>query len=152
MEIYRGTPKKLNQILYDLDSNKIYELKEYKEKRSKDQNAYAWELITQIGNALRLSKEEVYLQMLKDYGQSEDALLIDGANPKGYAKYDELLGRRNMENGKLFNVYRLYKGSSEFNKEEMSIFIDGVVQEAKELGIDTRTYDEIKRDEMYEIT
>ena len=35
MDIYRGNPKKLNQILYDLDSNKIYELKEYKEKETK---------------------------------------------------------------------------------------------------------------------
>ena len=31
MNTYRGTPKKLSSILYDLEADKVYELKEYKE-------------------------------------------------------------------------------------------------------------------------
>jgi hypothetical protein len=39
----------------------------------------------------------------------------------------------------------VYKGSSEFDTKEMSIFIDGIVSEAKELGIETMTPNEIAR-------
>ena len=44
---------------------------EFKEKRSRNANNYAWKLITEIGNVTRQSKEDVYLTMLKRYGQSE---------------------------------------------------------------------------------
>ena len=66
-----GNPLQIIQWLYNQDKDKNFTIKEYKEKRSLDQNSYAWKLITEIGNVLRKSKEEVYLQMLKDYGQSE---------------------------------------------------------------------------------
>jgi hypothetical protein len=39
----------------------------------------------------------------------------------------------------------VYKGSSEFDSREMSIFLDGVVSEAKEMGIPTETPNEIAR-------
>ena len=47
-------------------------------------------------------------------------------------------------NGK-FDSYLMIKGSSEYNTAEMSHFIDMVVQEAKELGIETLTPDELER-------
>ena len=62
-----GTPEKISQYLWQLDKDKEYEIKEYKQKRSLNANAYAWKLITEIGNVVRKSKEEVYLQMLKKY-------------------------------------------------------------------------------------
>ena len=43
----------------------------YREKRSLNANNYAWKLITDIGNEIRQSKDDVYLLMLKRYGQSE---------------------------------------------------------------------------------
>ena len=43
----------------------------------------------------------------------------------------------------MIEYYKIFKGSSEFDSREMSIFIDGVVSEAQELGIDTRTPEEI---------
>lgn len=141
---YTGTPDKLVQVLFNLDKDKKYVLKEYKEKRSLDQNAYAWKLITEIGNILRKSKEEVYLIMLKDYGQSEIVSMLSSINPKGYFKYYESIGT-GIVNNKEFTHYKVYKGSSEFDSKEMSIFIDGIVQECKQLGIETLTPDEIAR-------
>ena len=41
--------------------------------------------------------------------------------------------------GKLFKHYKVYKGSSEFDTREMSVLIDGIVSEAKALGIQTET-------------
>lgn len=116
----------------------------YREKRSLNANNYAWHLITQIGNKVRDSKDNVYLTMLKRYGQSEMISVIADVPIGFYVKYYEEAGESTL-NGKLFKHYRVYKGSSEFNKEEMAIFIDGVVYEAKELGIQTETPEEIAR-------
>lgn len=139
-----GTPEKISQYLWQLDKDKEYEIKEYKQKRSLNANAYAWKLITEIGNVLRKSKEEVYLQMLKDYGQSEIVSMLSSISPSGYFKYYEEFGTGEVR-GKQFTHYKIYKGSSEFNSKEMSIFIDGIVQEAKQVGIQTLDDIEIER-------
>lgn len=125
------------------DKELIIKVSEYKEKRSKDANAYAWVLIGKIADELRTSKEEVYLTMLKRYGQSVLVPLLPNQNPTGYFKYCEYYGRRNV-NGKEADYYIVYKGSSEFDTKEMSILIDGVVYEAKNLGIQTLTPEELK--------
>ena len=137
-----GNAIEIMQWLYQQDKDKKFTIKEYKEKRSLDQNAYAWKLITEIGNVLRKSKEEVYLQMLKDYGQSEIVSILSSINPKGYFKYYEAVGT-GIVNNKEFTHYKIFKGSSELDSKEMSIFIDGIVQECKQLGISTLTPDEI---------
>ena len=139
-----GNAIQIIQWLYEQDKEKKFVIKEFKAKRSLDQNAYAWKLITQIGNVLRKSKEEVYLQMLKDYGQGEIVSILSSINPKGYFKYYEEIGT-GVVNNKEFTHYKIYKGSSEFDRKEMSIFIDGIVQECKQLGIETLTSDEIAR-------
>ncbi len=133
-----GTQKQAITWLLEQDNTKQYEVKEHKQKRSKSQNAYMWEIITQIADIQRLSKEEVYLQILKDYGQSEIISMLSIINPKGYLKYFEEIGKGQV-NGKEFTHYKVYKGSSEYDSKEMSILIDGVIQEATQLHIPTLT-------------
>lgn len=116
----------------------------YREKRSLNANAYAWKLITEIGNVTRLSKEKVYLDMLEQYGQSEMVSVLANINPSGYFKYYEEVGEGTVK-GRLFKHYRVYKGSSEFDTREMSIFLDGIIYEAKQLGIPTETPDQVAR-------
>ena len=139
-----GNQLQIIQWLYNQDREKTFEIKEYKEKRSLNANNYAWKIITEIGNVLRKSKEEVYLQFLKDYGQSEIVSILSSINPQGYFKYYEKIGS-SILNGKEFSHYKIYKGTSEYNTKEMSIFIDGVVQEAEQLDIETKTPDEIEK-------
>ncbi len=114
----------------------------YREKRSLNANNYAWKLITEIANVLRSSKEEVYLEMLKSYGQSEIISVVSHIPIEEYVRYCEEAGESTL-NGKLFKHYKVYKGSSEFDTREMSIFIDGIVSEAEELGIQTMTPNQI---------
>ena len=139
-----GKPIDIIQYLYNQDKDKKFEIKEKREKRSLSQNSYAWELITKIGNVLRKSKEEVYLQMLKDYGQSEIVSILSSIEPKGYFKYYEKIGT-GIVNNKEFTHYKIFKGSSEFDSKEMTILIDGIIQECKQLGIETLTPDEIAK-------
>ena len=128
------------QYLFKLDREKEYqvEIKEYKKKRSLNANAYAWVLINKIANVMRLSKEEVYFNMLKHYGQSQIVSIVSEVNLTGYFKYFVVIGTSTLNN-KEFNHIKVYKGSSEYDTKEMSIFIDGIVQEAKQLDIETLT-------------
>jgi hypothetical protein len=116
----------------------------HREKRSLNANNYAWKLLTEIANELRSSKEEMYLEMLKRYGQSEIISVLAHIPIGDYVKYCEEAGESTL-NGKSFKHYKVYKGSSEFDTREMSIFLDGVVGEARELGIPTETPSEIAR-------
>jgi hypothetical protein len=138
-----GYPEEISKYLWELDKEKLYEIKEYKEKRSLSQNAYCWKLITEIANKLSKSKEEVYLEMLKSYGQSEVISMLSTIEPKGFFKYYEEIGT-GIVNNKEFTHYKIFKGSSEYDSKEMSIFIDGIIQECTQLGIPTLTNEEIK--------
>lgn len=123
-----------------------YEITREKKKRSLNANAYAWQLMTKIGDALRISKEDVYLDMLKAYGQG-GAISVEerfADNFRRTWKYHESLGKSQLKN-KMFEHFRFWVGSSEYSTEEMSVFIDGIVQEAKQLGIETLTPLELAR-------
>lgn len=138
-----GKCQDLIQYLFEQDRDKLFEINEYKEKRSLSQNAYAWKLINEIGNKIGKSKEDLYVEMLKDYGQHEIISMLSTIDPKGYFKYYEVIGT-GIVNDKEFTHYKIFKGSSEFNTLEMKIFIDGIIQEATQLGIPTITEKELE--------
>ena len=125
------------------DKDKLsIEVKPFRQHRSLNANAYAWLLIGKIADILRAGKDEIYFRLLKRYGQSELISVLSHVPIGNYIKYYEEAGESKL-NGKDFTHYRVYKGSSEFDSREMSIFIDGVVSEAKELGIQTDTPNQI---------
>ena len=142
MSSYVGTPEELSMYLWNLDKEKKYEIKEYKQKRSLSQNSYAWVLINELANKMRISKEEMYIQLLEDYSQCLMIPVEKGKKPNGYFKYYKYIATTNI-NGKEADYYKVFKGSSEFNTEEMSIFLDGIIQECNNLGIETMTPQEI---------
>lgn len=139
-----GNASELITYLVTQDREKTFELKEHKPKRTLSQNAYAWKLINELGNKLGMSKEDLYQQMLEDYGQSIIVSLLDEINPEHYFKYYKQIGK-GKTNGKGFNHYRVYKGSSEFNTLEMKYFLDGIIQECENVGIPTLTQEQIER-------
>ena len=124
--------------------DKTFEVKLYRKKRSNNANGYAWHLLNEMSNVLRASKEDIYVQMLKRYGQSEMVSVLSDIDVGGYFKYYEPIANTTLQ-GKEFTHYRVYKGSSEYDTREMSIFIDGIVSEAKELNIETMPEGEIER-------
>lgn len=124
------------KALYEAFKDKTLsvQIKEYKHKRSKNANSFCWALCTEIADILRSDKDSVYLEMLKRYGQSELISVLSEVNMAGYLKYFEIAGESRL-NGKDFTHYKVFKGSSEYNTREMSIFLDGIVSEAEMLGI-----------------
>ena len=139
-----GNPQEIIQWLFDQDKNKKFEVKEYHKKRSLNANAYAWALIGKIADVLRSSKDEIYLEMLKKYGQSEIVSVLSDINVTGYFKYFEEIATVKLQ-GKNFTHYKVFKGTSEYNTAEMAVFIDGVISEADELGVDTLPPNEVEK-------
>jgi len=135
----------LNQLLND-DKTKTCTIEHKKKKRSLNANNYAWALITKIADVLRGSKEEIYFQMLKRYGPSSVISVVEDAVETliKSVKYCEEFGQSEL-NGKRFKHIKVFMGSSEFDTKQMSIFIDGIVSEAKELNICTMTPVEIEK-------
>lgn len=144
MKNFTGTVEEIKQYLWKFDKQTIYdiEIKKHRNRRSLNANSYCWVLITKIANTMKLSKEEVYFQMLKDYGQSMKIPTVVNKQLDGYFKYYEYIGKGKLNNSTV-DWYIVYKGSSEYDTKEMSILIDGIVHEAKTLDIETLTPNEL---------
>lgn len=138
-----GNPKQLIVYLATCDDEKTYEVKEHREKRSLDANAFYWKMITEIAGVLGESKEKLHLKMLKEYGEVYSVLLPKEHDITGLIKYYEIESCIE-KNGRKFISYKAYLPSSEMNTKQMARLIDGVVSEAKELGIETLTPSQIE--------
>lgn len=139
-----GKAEEIVKWLFSQPRDVVFEIRRHRERRSLTANAYAWALIGKIADVLRASKEDVYLRMLKHYGQSEMVSVVSTVNVEGYFKYYEVVGEATLQ-GKDFTHYRIYKGSSEYDSREMAILIDGIISEAKDLEIETLPPAEIER-------
>lgn len=131
-----GNSKKIIFWLKGQDDNKKFEIKEYYQKRSLNSNSYCWELCTKIAEKINSSKEAVYYQMLKEYGQSMLIPVTPGTCLEGFSKYYEFYEKGKI-NGKECEWYKIYKGSSNYDSKEMWLFLEGIIYEAKELDIPT---------------
>ena len=134
-------------------------LKEFKPKRSLNANAYMWALIGKIAEAMRISQDEVYHKVLCDYGTYDtDGGVTQILSIRADAKltgwlyiHTKPIKTVDLE-GKKFTHYALIKGSSDYNTREMSFLLDGVIYEAKELGIEVMTIEELERLNGYDHT
>lgn len=145
-----GNPQKLIEWLKEQDIKKLFEIKAYHQKRSLDANAYCWVLCTKIADVLLISKDDAYRQELEKYAPQILVPLDAEKNPDGYFRYytydctTTLVDLETNASSKV-NYYRVIKGSSEFDSEEMSRFIDCIIQDAQELEIETIPPAEIQR-------
>lgn len=104
-----------------------------------------------IAHSQGLSLIEVKNQMISDYGQyDEDMKDIIMKDSIDWRKLEKLhlqptSATRIMDNGELYRVYLVMRGSHTYDTKEMSVLIDGTVQEAKQLGIETLPPDELRR-------
>lgn len=125
----------------DNDKDYVIECREYRNRRSLDANAYYWVLINSIVSRLpNVTNDSIHFDMLRAYGPVE---VIQVRKDVDISKY----GIRYFEEdggGEKYTYYRVYKGSSQMDSKEMSRLIDGAVQEAKNLGIETLPPAELK--------
>ena len=128
----------------------VLTVKEHKEKRSLNANAYCWTLLDRLAEKLRIGKTELYRNFIKDVGGNAEVICIQN---KALARFKHIweLGHvgRFVEEipSKLEGCTNLivYTGSSDFDKAEMSRLIELIVAECKENGIPTWDEDELQR-------
>ena len=143
MEIFVNKVDDVIPKLLKLDRDTLYDFKitKHREKRSLNANDYYWVLIGKIADALNQDKQSIHKTMLKSYG----VIYQMGSPNKDISgiKYFELDGIREKD-GKRLYIYNIYKPSSEMNTKEMAKLIDGVVETANEMEIETMTPNELK--------
>lgn len=143
-----GNRQEVIQWLLSQNDETLFSINEYSEKRGLRANAYCWTLISQIATKLGNTKIEVYREYIKDKGIYRVITMNkDAVNTFTRVWNDKGLGwlcdtsETNIEG--LVDVTAYY-GTSSYNKKQMASFIDYVVEEAKGLGIETKTPDEIQ--------
>ena len=138
--------KKPAMMMYDnlnLIEKLSIKIDKHREKRSLEANAYAWVLIGKIADCVGSSKDEIYLELLKRYGQTyvtkvkHEEVEIFKRDHKYWEEHEKL------ESEEKAQYFRVWVGSSHYNTAEMSRFIDGVISEAEELDIPTKTPNQI---------
>ena len=141
-------PSALNEVEKIQNIEKLsIEAKKFRNKRSLDSNAYAWVLMQEIAEAVNSDKWTVYLQCLQRYSRAFSHVIV---KPEAVERMKELyrtcidLGEITV-NGRTGHQLQVYYGSSCFDSKEMAVFIDGIVSECKQLGIETLPPYELER-------
>jgi hypothetical protein len=140
------------KVCGDAKEGQTYEatIKPYRERRSLDANRYFWKLLDQIADALHSEKNDLYLSYVKRVGPFKDFTLTEG-EAKTFRKAWSMLGigwpteQVDYDASGEFVIIRAYYGSSQYNTKQMSRLIDLVVEDAKDLGIETMTPAELER-------
>ena len=110
------------------------EIKKHREKRSLSANAYFHVLCNKISAETGESEDAVKRRLVVSYG----------ALARDFYPYVRLYETR-QENGKDYSCYFVYKESHKMDSKEFARLVDGAIEEAKELGIQTDTPEQLAR-------
>ena len=135
------TPEQLEALEKAKDKQLDLSISVHRKKRSLDSNSYMWALLSKIAQVLNTSKDEVYEECLQKYGYLDEEIIITVKSDVDMSRIDGHW-RFIRANGK-FKGYIMIRGTSTYNTAEMSHFLDMVVQEAKDLGIETATPEQL---------
>lgn len=128
------------------------EVKRHRNIRSKNANSYFHVLVNKIAQETGETEDEVKVRLITSYGalarNPDDTytmfLLPQGVEATVYYKYAVLYDQREV-NGKTVNMWKVYKDSHTMDSKEMANLIDHTIEEAKALGIETTTPEEMER-------
>lgn len=141
------------------DKDLDLEVKIHRNKRSLDANACFWACIRDLADKLGFDNWGMYLMELEKYGQfvnvkvrsdalddlrlhwreivvvGEETVTEDIIGASGYPAEQEVT----------YYYVNCYYGSHEYNTKEFSHLLDGVIQDMKDLGLDTPPSEDMKR-------
>ncbi len=139
-----GKPEELAGSLFQLDKDKLYEIKEYKKLRGTQANRYFHKLVNELARYNRgighaISDDEMKININLAYGTiatSNDGTVLGAKVPKGtnlevfypYSKW-----YKEEEN---CDCYIFYKRTSELNSKEFWQLIKGLEKECQMVGIE----------------
>lgn len=145
-------PQKARQFLDAKKSGKQYVagIKEWRQKRSLDANAYCWLLLNKLADKLNIPVRDLYRHYIPDVPNNSQVVCVPSAavdrlcagwehNGLGWCS-DVMLSKLPG----CTNVI-LYYGSSTFDSKQMSMLIEMIVADCKSVGIETMTPAELSR-------
>lgn len=116
----------------------------HREKRSLDANACLWKCLSDIARANKTDKWTEYLRALRDYGRYTYILIEHNAveDLRRQWREIEVIGEAKYldeETGEIKPMCEVlcYYGSSTYNSREFSVLLEGVIEDMKDLGLDT---------------
>lgn len=147
---FRVTFESMEDISKQLESitDKLLTIttKLFRNKRSRDANSYSWVLMQKIAEDQHTDKWSVYLEMLGRYGVFTHIIVRPGVVDRVMSKWRTVKNMGEVTvSGQTGIQLQCYFGSSTYDTKEMSVFIEGIVSECHELGIETATPDELDR-------
>ena len=128
--------------------NKVYqmEVKEYRQKRSLDANQKLWAMINEMSTILRLTPEEIYQGYIPDVGNNyrifpvlpEEINQVAEEWCHGHiGRLVEDMGPCRLRDLRGYHNLKCYRGSSEYDTKTFSRLLDLVIQDCRNLGIET---------------
>lgn len=120
------------------------ECKKWRNRRSLDANAYMWTLVDKIAQKTRQKPVDVYRHAIKEIPGNSTLVCVQN-------KAKDVLQQQWQAKGLGWQTEELpskidgctnillFYGSSVYTTSQMSLLIDSIVDEAKELGIETLT-------------
>lgn len=136
--------RKMKATPYDLA------LKEHREKRSLDANAYAWVLIHKLAAAMGIPPVEVYRNAVRGVGDNYTPMCVREQDVDRFTRSwqknglgwlvdslgaSQVPGCRNLA---------AYHGSSTYDTKQMARLIDNLIQDCKALDIETLPPDKLE--------
>ncbi len=120
----------------------LLKIEEWHNPRTLSQNAAMWLMLEQMAEKLKTSKDELYIDMLDQYGKFTHIIVkpeaVEAVKKEWRTVRD--LGEVTV-NGKNGVQLQCYFGSSGYNTVEMSRLFEGVLHEARELEIDVSYFE-----------
>lgn len=131
-------PANMEEEISKITPDKTYsvEIKQKRKDRSLNANAALWVLLGEMAAKLRTSKDELYLEMLSRYGVFTHVVVKPNVVERVKTEWRTVreLGEVTI-NGQKGIQLQCYFGSSTYDTKEFTRLLDGVISEARELGI-----------------
>lgn len=137
-------------VLDNLKEQETYsiEIKQWKDKRTLDQNSLLWKLISEIdkkinGIATPDSEMSIYISALLKAGAKYTTMVVDKkAEMMLREKFRAVQFLHNFAKDENYGVYRVYYGSSKMTKEEFALLMDAIKQIGYECGVEMKYWED----------
>lgn len=141
-----GDKNECIKYLLEQEDDKLFDVKEHKDKRSNNANRLLWVCLGRIAKALKTDSWSVYMQMLKRYGTFTYICVKPSAveGVKRQWRECEEIGELTIKGKKAIQLL-CYYGSSTYNTQEFSEFLESVMSEMEEMNIPTPREEEVER-------
>jgi hypothetical protein len=140
----------LFQIFEELKATERLTIKigKFKKKRSLDANAYCWTLISLLAERLNIPKTDIYRSAIKEIGGNCDTVCVQDKAVKSLCDGWERNGigwQTDTFPSKIEGCTNvtLYYGSSTYDSAQMARLINLILEECRQVGIETKSAEEI---------